>query len=111
MSKGFSVTFERFLPHDDDEDICEADEIGFVVENVNLRDALLHVADLPYYARATEADEWPIQSPRWFRFDDWNNGTHEYFQGITEVRSLHVPEHITPASRRRLARFLGLKTE
>ena len=37
---GFSVTYERYLPHDDAEDICEPDESGFVIENVSLRDAM-----------------------------------------------------------------------
>ena len=36
----FSVTFERYFPHDGGEDICEADERGFVIKDVSLRDAV-----------------------------------------------------------------------
>src|SRR5262252_2340231 len=100
----FSVTYERYLPHDDEEDICDADERGFVVEQVSLRDALAECADMACYAKAESADEWPIRSPRWFHFPKWNDGTREYYeQGITEDRALHVPANVTPSSRRRLA--------
>src|SRR5262245_41839033 len=103
---GFSVTFERFLPHDDGEEICEADESGFVVESVTLREALGEIAMRPQWARAS-ANEWPIVAPRRFTFDKWNDCTRENIeQGIDENRALHVPDHITDASRRRLARFL-----
>jgi hypothetical protein len=106
----FSVTFERYFPHADDEDVCGPDEEGFVLEDASLRDALNECADRADWARASACDEYPIRAPRWFNFDDWNNGTREYFEkGITEQRALHVPDSVTPASRRRLARFLGLK--
>lgn len=111
MKTGFSVTYERYFPHDEGEDICEADERGFVIENTSLRDALSEIADRPEWARADDCDEWPIRSPRWFCFDKWNDGTREYYeQGITEDRALHVPDRVTPSSRRRIARLLGLKT-
>lgn len=108
---GFSVTFERYLPHDPEEDVCEPDERGFVVEGVSFRDALQQFSGCGFadYATADDADEWPIQAPRWFTLHKWNDGTHEYFcEGITEDRSLHLPDSITPASRRRIARLLGL---
>jgi hypothetical protein len=102
---GFSVTFERYFPHDDYENICEADESGFVIENVSLRDAIHETG-----AYASCCDQWPVLSPSWINFDNWNDGTHEYYcTGITESRALHIPDHVTPASRRRIARLLGVK--
>jgi hypothetical protein len=103
----FSVTFERYLPHPDDEDVCEADERGFVVEDESFRDALQAAGGVHAHY---EANEWPIREPRWFTNDNYNEGTREYFeQGINESRSLHVPDNVTPASRRRIARLLGCK--
>ena len=104
MVKGFAVTYERFFPHDAGEDICEADESGFVLEDCTLREAIRE------FDGALEADAWPIRSPRWFTNHEYGNGTCEYYeQGISESRSLHLPESITTASRRRIARLLGLK--
>jgi len=101
MSHGFSVTYERFFPHEEDEDICEADESGFVIENVSLRDAIRETS-----CYASDANEYPIESPRWFDFYEWS---HDYASGTIEDRALHVPNHVTPASRRRIARLLHLR--
>jgi hypothetical protein len=100
----FSVTYERYLPHPDDEEVCEADERGFVLEDVSLREAVKAVGYV-----CLEADEWPVHAPRWFTNHEYGNGTREYFeQGISETRSLHVPDGVTAASRRRIARLLGV---
>ena len=105
--RGFNVTFERFFPHEPEEDICEADESGFEAENVSLRDAIKYAGGI---RGNWEANEWPIRSPRWFTNASYNDGTCEFYeQGITESRSLHIPEHVTGASRRRIARLLGCK--
>jgi hypothetical protein len=112
MKHGFSVTYERYLPHDDGEDICEPDEHGFVCENVTFRAALREIAEDPRWARgmAVEADEYPARCPRWFDFFEWNEGTRERIeQGIRETRALHVPDAVTPASRLRIARWLGCR--
>ena len=102
--RNFAVTFERYFPHEPEEDICEADESGFVLEDCTLREAIRE------FDGALEADEWPIRSPRRFTNHEYGNGTCEYYeQGISESRSLHLPERITPSSRRRIARLLGLK--
>lgn len=107
MNKQFNVTFERYLPHDDDEDVCDADERGFALEDATLREAIAEAGGL----RASyEANESPARSPRWFTNDRYNDGTHEFYtQGITESRSLHIPENVTAASRRRIARLLGVR--
>lgn len=100
MKTNWSVTYERYYPH---EDICEPDELGFVCQDVSLREAV-NECRWP-----SEADESPIRWPRWFTQYKWNDGTREYYeQGIVENRSLHIPDQITPSSRLRLARLLGV---
>lgn len=100
----FSVTFERYFPHADD-DVCEADESGYVVEGVSLRDAIEEAGGT--YASYEPSDSRAGMS-RWFTNTRYSDGTREEIeQGITESRSLHIPDSVTPASRRRIARLLG----
>lgn len=109
---GFSVTFERYFPHDEHEDVCDADERGFVVENVSLRDALrdgLEYRDASC-AGYCEADSYPPHDVRWLTFDRWNDCTREQIErGISESRSLHIPDQVTEASRRRICRMFRVK--
>lgn len=101
----FSVTFERYFPHEEGEDVCGADEIGFEAESCTLREAIELIGRVAF-----EADEWPVRAPRWFTNAEYGNGTREYFeQGISESRSLHIPDGVTDSSRRRIARLLGVK--
>lgn len=107
----FSVTFERYFPHDDADDVCEPDERGFVIENVSLRDAvrLGLEAREPSWLNTPEADSYPASNVRWLSFHRWNDCTREQIErGIVEDRSLHLPNNITPASRRRIARLFGV---
>ncbi len=109
---GFSVTFERYFPHDDGDDICDADERGFVIENVSLRDAVrlgLEYLD-PSHAAACEPDSFPARGVRWLTFADWNDCTREQIErGISESRSLHFPDSVSEASRNRICRLFGVK--
>jgi hypothetical protein len=108
MNKGFNVTFERWIGSGlyANEPIYR----GVVIRDVSLRDALCALAAPPHWPCATEADEWPIRTPRRFLFHGWNEDTQENVEdGVREDRCLHVPAHVTPASRRRIARYLGLR--
>lgn len=110
--QGFSVTFERYLPHADDEDVCEADEIGFVIQDVSLRDAMRLGLEYsqPSWAGACEPDCYPAHGVRWLTFYRWNDCTRENIeQGIDESRALHFPDHITEASRVRICRLFGVR--
>jgi len=113
MIKGFSVTFERYFPHDEGEDVCEPDEIGFVIEDVSLRDAMSLGLEYsrPEWAGSCEADSYPVRSVRWLTFHNWNDFTRENIeQGIDESRSLHIPDSVTEASRMRICRLFGVRT-
>ncbi len=109
---GFSVTFERYFPHDEHDDICEPDERGFVIENVSLRDAIrfgLEYRD-PSFAGHCEPDSFPPRGVRWLAFDCWNDCTREQIeQGISESRSLHIPDSVSEASRNRICRLFGVR--
>ena len=108
MTKGFAVTFERYFPHEPEEDVCEADEIGFVIEDVSLRDAMRLGLEYsrPDWAGACEADSYPARGVRWLTFYNWNDCTRDQIErGINESRSLHFPRGISEASRRRICRL------
>lgn len=110
MKTGFAVTFERW--DDESLDIGETDDTGYVAQNVSLRDAIRDGLDAlyPSWLNVPEADEMPVRRPSSFRFYNWNEGTRERIRkGIIEERTLHVPDDVTPASRRRIARLFGIK--
>lgn len=106
MTKKFSVTFERW-----DEAALNAgdtDQRGVVIEEVSLCEAIQYGLEFgrhPYSANC-EANNSNPDNVRWLTFYDWNHGTAENFEtGIEEQRSLHIPDHVTAASRRRIARL------
>ncbi len=107
----FAVTFERYLPHADDEDVCGPDESGFAIEDCSLRDAVrlgLEVRE-PSWAGACEPDSYPARGVRWLTFYQWNSGTREEIErGIRESRSLHFPDGLSESSRRRVCRLFGV---
>ena len=102
----FSVTFERYLPHDAEDDICEPDERGYVAEGLSLREAMEELFDMPCgHIESVEADSWPVSvtmPPRWITA----NGTADYRTGIAESRSIHFPRNITAASAMRCYRVI-----
>lgn len=108
MSNKFMVTFERWS-HDDAE-VGETDDKGFVMESATLREAMRNGLEFihPKWAGPCEPSDSRLANVRWLSFYRWNDGTRDYYEsGIEETRSLHIPEHVTPASRQRIARLFG----
>lgn len=108
MVMGFSVTYERWSP--EDAEIGDTDDRGFMIENTTLRDAMRYGLEYarPEWSGCCEANEYPVRAPKWLTFYNWNDCTRDQFEtGIVESRSLHIPDSITPASRRRIARLFG----
>lgn len=100
MSTGFSITYSVVTP-ESAEDGDYADH-GFLAENVSFRDAM---DELRWYRGGyVEADSFPVHRPRWFTFV---SADEDYATGARTSYSLHVPDHITEASRMRIARLLG----
>jgi hypothetical protein len=107
MKALFSVTYEVVTP--ESAEAGEADERGYIAENVSLRDALKDVhatrtchVDSP---ESIEADCSPMHRSRWVTV---TNGA-EFLTGAHESRSIHFPEGITAATARRLARLVGVR--
>jgi hypothetical protein len=98
----FSVTYE--LVNEEEAEAGGTDRCEFIAENLTLGEAM---GILGGYA--DEADSYPMtlaNPPRWFtsyREQDWRTGDYE-------SRSLHIPEHVTPSSRLRIARLLGVRS-
>lgn len=95
----FDVTYDIVTPESAEHG--DAAERGFVATGLGLREAIQEIGGIAY-----EADCWPVRSPRWFT-------NHEYSENFTtgarETRYLHLPNHLTEASRLRIARLLGVK--
>lgn len=94
----FMLTFEVITPssaaHGDVEDS------GVLYPSVTLREALDEMSG----AERCEANEYPVTCPRWVTA----YGTHkDYASGETGNLALHFPEHLTPSTRRRIARLMG----
>jgi hypothetical protein len=97
---GFSITYDIVTPESaEDGDVADS---GFLVEGVTFREAM---DELRWYRGGhVEADSYPVRNPRWFTFIA---ASENYATGEVTSYSLHIPEHITEASRQRIARLLG----
>jgi len=99
----FNVTYETVTP--ESAGLGDAEDRGWIIEDTDLRDAILACDGC---GCECEADSSPCTRPRWVTFYRVNDGTREYFEeGIEESRSLHIPDTVTEASARRIARLLG----
>jgi hypothetical protein len=94
----FDVTYD-IVTHESAEhgDVAER---GFAAKGIGLREAIREIG-----GQAFEADCWPVQSPRWFTNHEYNE---DFTTGTRETRYLHLPNHLTEASRMRIARLLGV---
>ena len=105
MQTGWNVTFE--IVTEESAEHGDADSRGFISENVGLRDAIdslfetrtCHIDGVS----SIEANEYPVTDPRWITV----NNSREYLTGDYESRSIHFPDPVTPASRRRVAKLIG----
>ncbi len=101
----FSVTYE--IVTDESAEQGEAESRGYVAEDIGLREAfkLVQETESPHCStESIECDESPIRSPRWVTV----TSGRDWLSGDSESRSLHIPDHATAATRRRIARLFGL---
>lgn len=111
MSKArFSVTFEIVTPESAEAgDVAERGEID---TSLSLRDALqalnetrtCHVDGV----HAIEPNAYPLADTVRVHWVTIINGM-EYLTGAQESRALHIPDSVTRASSRRIARLCGVK--
>jgi len=108
VSHGFAVTFERW--NQESIEAGETNDNGFIIVDVSLRDAIQLGLEYskPSYAGACEASCSNLAQARWLTFHKWNDGTRDYYEnGIDEQRALHIPDSVTPSSRKRIARLFS----
>jgi len=101
----FSITYEIMTPESAEQG--DAEERGFYLEGLSFGEAMAEIRSLGLRGAHCEADSCPISidcPPRWFSFPEAHK---DYSTGAMTSYALHIPDHITPASRIRLARLLG----
>lgn len=107
MTALFNVTYEIVTPESAAEG--DAEERGFIACGCRLREALqdLHATRTSQVSgvECVECDSLPCESPRWVTV---TNGM-EYLTGAQESRSLHIPDNISSAIARRIARLAGAR--
>jgi len=106
--KKFSVTYERWT--EDDIEHGEASESGFVIQDTTLTDAIRLGLEYRYpsWSGPYEPNDSRADHTRWLSFYDWNEETREYYEtGIREERALHIPDSVTPSSRKRIVRLFA----
>lgn len=85
----------------------EAEERGVIDDALALREAIREVrrtrTNLVSGIESVTTDSWPVQAVRWITVSN----SCEYETGASESRTLHLPNTITPASSRRIARLVG----
>jgi hypothetical protein len=107
----FSVTYERW--NEAALDAGETDDKGFVLTDVSLADAIQDGLEggRGKWLGHCEPDDSSLRLMRSLTFPNWNDCTAENLRtGIMEDRCLHIPHYVTPASRRRIARLLGVRS-
>ena len=99
----FSVTFEVLTPQSVENG--EADSYGYEIESASLREAL---DVLGYGEGGVEASEYPVEDPQWVTAYDVTRDRAYWERGETVNRSLHFPDSVTPSSKIRICRLLGV---
>lgn len=88
----------------------EPEERGIVDDDLDLREALKEVqrtrTNLVGGVESVTTDSWPVKAVRWITVCN----AAEYETGARESRTLHLPANVTPASSRRIARLMGIRT-
>ena len=85
------------------------DHGGWIGKGLSLRDALDAVQSTRTSrvegVECVECDSWPTSAPHWVQVV---NGC-EFETGAQESRSIHFPDALSAASRRRIARLVGAR--
>lgn len=104
----FNVTYDIVTP--ESAQYGDYEESGWIAQHVTLREAIAAVFETRTSqvsgVECIEADEWPICTPRSIKVC---NGM-EFQTGAQESRTLHIQDSVTPASRRRIAKLMGVRS-
>ena len=100
----FNVTHEIVTPERAENG--DAEERGYISEGVSLREAIYDVlhtrTSLVECIEAIELSSSDAESARWLTV---YNGP-EFETGARESRSIHLPEHLTASTKRRIMRLV-----
>lgn len=99
----FNVTYDIVTPESAEHG--DYDKSGFIGQDMTLRDAIRAVTETRTNQVSGIESIDPSASGSGFRWITVTNGM-EYQTGACESRSLHIPDHVTDASRMRIARLL-----
>jgi hypothetical protein len=103
----FAVTYDITTHESAEHGDCE--ESGFIDSDMTLREAIAAVLSTRTChvdgITAIEPNESPAIAPSWVTV---TNGM-EYLTGAYEQRALHMPDTLTPATRRRICRLVGAR--
>ena len=98
-STAWRVTYEIVTPESSEHG--DAEDRGFVDEGCSFRNAVMFVS-----GHATEPSDYPVRYARWFTHYNYNN---DFMTGAEESRSIHIPDSVSAASRKRIAKLLGCR--
>ena len=102
----FSITYETVTPESAEHG--EADESGWIVDGhgsrVTLGDCYWALQNAGAIGCYVEANENPVRAPRWLTF---YKVEEDYATGAETSWSLHIPDYVSDASRRRIARLFN----
>lgn len=101
--KGFSVTYERI---DTDGELNDDD--GFIIKNVSLSEALYEIEKNVKQLNVYHTTFNGFGLLRSICFNNWNDGTPDFYEnGVRENRTLHIDQHVTYSSVKRICKLLG----
>lgn len=103
MIARFNVTFERIT--EESAMYGDAEERGFLETDSTLRDALAVIEQTACDVEVIEPSDSVITLARWFT---WFCGADANSGDVSNV-SLHLPDNVTPSSRKRIARLIGVR--
>ncbi len=99
----FSVTYETITP--ESAEIGDCEDRGYIAEDVTLREAIGELN-----GAAVEPSCYPFDADYPYTWFSTVDGDTDYRTGAVEYRSLHLPKNLTPSTRARIARLLGVRT-
>ena len=98
-STAWRVTYEIVTPESAEHG--DAEDRGFIDEGCSFRDAVMLVS-----GHATEPSDSHVSYARWFTHHNYSN---DFMTGAEESRSIHIPDSVSEASRKRIAKLLGCR--
>jgi hypothetical protein len=99
----FSVTFQTVT--EESAEIGDYEDQGIIAEGLTLREAIKEANEThdghSLGIESIEASD--THTPQWVNI----NHSPDLYTGVQETRSIHLPENITPSSKKRIFRLIS----